>query len=117
VAGFVTALQVSSAIFPRRPSPELPQKELPMRDGEPTIRTARAAPGIQYAIVIEKSATGCSAYAPDVPGCVATAATEPEVEALMREALEFHFEGLRINREPIPESTSRIAYLEVQIPD
>ena len=35
---------------------------------------------MRYAIVIEKSATGYSAFAPDLPGCIATGASVKEVE-------------------------------------
>lgn len=48
-----------------------------------------------YAVVVEQTETGFSAYSPDLPGCVATGATRAEVEAAMREAVEFHLAGLR----------------------
>ena len=48
----------------------------------------------QYAIVIEADgSTNYSAYAPDLPGVVATGDTLEEAEAAMREAIEFHIEG------------------------
>jgi predicted RNase H-like HicB family nuclease len=72
---------------------------------------------MEYAIVIEPTSTGFSAYAPDVPGCVAAGETEAEVKALMREALQFHFKGLREAGEPIPEPTSRIGYAQVEETD
>lgn len=51
----------------------------------------------QYAIVIEADgSTNYSAYAPDLPGVVATGDTLEEAEAAMREAIEFHIEGLRL---------------------
>ena len=50
---------------------------------------------MQYQIVIEKTGTGYSAHSPDLDGCVATGATKQEVEQNMREAIEFHLEGLR----------------------
>ena len=45
-------------------------------------------------IIIEPTRTGYSAYSPDVPGCIATGATRREVERTLREAIEFHLEGL-----------------------
>ena len=57
---------------------------------------------MQYAIVIEKSPRNYSAYAPDLPGCVATGATEEQVIHEMRRAIEFHIEGLRDQGEPVP---------------
>ena len=67
----------------------------------------------RYAVVIEKAPGNYSAYVPDLPGCVATGATVDEVEREIREAIEFHLEGLRDAGEPIPEPTSRMAYVEV----
>lgn len=68
---------------------------------------------MEYAIVIEPTSTGFSAYAPDVPGCVAAGESEAEVRALMREALQSHFEELRLDGEPIPVPTSRVEYVQV----
>ena len=50
---------------------------------------------MRYAVVIEKSETGFGAYVPDLPGCVAVGETMTETEQLIREAVEFHLEGLR----------------------
>jgi predicted RNase H-like HicB family nuclease len=53
-------------------------------------------------IVVEATATGFSAYSPDIDGCVATGSTREEVERTMREAIEFHLEGLRADGAPVP---------------
>lgn len=50
---------------------------------------------MRYAIVIENAGSNYSAYVPDLPGCVATGGTVEEVEREIREAIEFHLEGLR----------------------
>ena len=50
---------------------------------------------MRYTIVIEKAEGNYSAYVPDFPGCVATGASLQEVEAEIREAIEFHVEGMR----------------------
>ncbi|MEP0547353.1 MAG: type II toxin-antitoxin system HicB family antitoxin [Rhodothermales bacterium] len=68
---------------------------------------------MKYLVVIEPTNTGFSAYSPDLPGCVATGATEEEVEREMREAMAFHVEGLRLESYPVPEPTTRSAYVEV----
>ena len=68
---------------------------------------------MRYAIVIEQADANYSAYVPDLPGCVATGATIPETEQAIREAIEFHLEGLRDDGEPIPPPTSRVDYVEV----
>jgi len=67
----------------------------------------------KYLIIIEKTGTGYSAHSPDLPGCVATGATEKEVEENMREAITFHAEGLRDSGESIPEPHSYSTYLEI----
>lgn len=61
---------------------------------------------MQYTIVIEQTPRNFSAYAPDLPGCIATAATREAVVRLIREAIEFHVEDLREQGEPIPEPQS-----------
>lgn len=69
----------------------------------------------RFLIVIEVSETGFSAYSPDLPGCVSTGATRQEVEANMKEAIEFHLDGMKQERFPIPEPTSDSMYLEVAL--
>ena len=67
----------------------------------------------RYAVVIEKGPTSYGAYVPDLPGCVAVGETPEEVTDLIREAIEFHLEGLRDAGEPIPEPTAQMAYVEI----
>lgn len=68
---------------------------------------------MRYAIVIEAAGGNFSAYVPDLPGCVATGDTLEEAEAQIREAIEFHLEGLRADNLPIPPASSRVDYVEV----
>lgn len=68
---------------------------------------------MKYLIVIEPTGTGFSAYSPDLPGCASTGATREECEANMREAIEFHLDGLREEGEPIPPPGSSAAFVEV----
>ncbi|MEP6609969.1 MAG: type II toxin-antitoxin system HicB family antitoxin [Burkholderiaceae bacterium] len=67
----------------------------------------------RYLIVIEPTETGFSAYSPDLPGCIATGATQAEVERAMREALEYHLEGLRADGRPVPPPDTVATYVEV----
>ena len=45
---------------------------------------------LNYTVILEKTGTGYSAYAPDLLGCIAVGATREETVRLMREAMEFH---------------------------
>jgi predicted RNase H-like HicB family nuclease len=57
-----------------------------------------------YLVVFGKCAgSNFSGRAPDIPGCVSAGDTLEEMRSMMREALEFHFEGLFAEGESIPE--------------
>lgn len=68
---------------------------------------------MKYAIVIERAENNYSAYVPDLPGCVATGATIEEVEQQIREAIEFHLDGMREDGEPVPPPSSHVEYVDV----
>ena len=68
---------------------------------------------MKYAVVVERSPSGFAAYVPDLPGCVAAGGTRGEVERLIREAIQFHLEGMREDGEPIPEPTTEVDLVEV----
>jgi len=68
---------------------------------------------MRYAVVIEKAKLNYSAYVPDMPGCIATGKTIKEVEQQIREAIEFHMEGMREDGDPIPTPTSTVEYVEI----
>jgi predicted RNase H-like HicB family nuclease len=59
-------------------------------------------PEMKYLVVYEKSATGWGAYTPDLPGLGGADKTLDEVKELIREAVEFHLEGMREHGDPIP---------------
>ncbi len=67
----------------------------------------------RYLIVIEPTDTGFSAYAPDLPGCVATASSEADLEHAMRDAIAFHVDGLRADGLPIPAGGTSASYVEI----
>jgi predicted RNase H-like HicB family nuclease len=58
-----------------------------------------------YTVIYEKGSRNWSAYVPDLPGCIATAKTKRQLERVIREAIEFHIEGLIEHGEPVPELT------------
>jgi predicted RNase H-like HicB family nuclease len=67
---------------------------------------------MRYAVVIEKVEENYSAYAPDLPGCVATGATPDAAKEEIRAAIRFHIEGLRADGLDVPEPTSIAEYVE-----
>ncbi|MBN9551544.1 MAG: type II toxin-antitoxin system HicB family antitoxin [Alphaproteobacteria bacterium] len=67
---------------------------------------------MRYAVVIEKAGNNFSAYVPDLPGCIATGATVPEVENEIRDAIRFHIEGLRADGLEVPNAVSLAEYVE-----
>jgi predicted RNase H-like HicB family nuclease len=67
---------------------------------------------MRYAIVIERAGDNFSAYVPDLPGCIETGATIPEVETEIREAIRFHIDGLKADGAAVPAPTSIAEYIE-----
>jgi predicted RNase H-like HicB family nuclease len=67
----------------------------------------------RFLIVIENAGNNYSAYSPDLPGCVATGATQDETERNMYEAIQMHIEGLREDGLPIPQSSAVAEYVVV----
>ena len=65
-----------------------------------------------YRIHVERGPGNCSAFSPDVPGCVATGRTVEECIAEMRSALTSHFEVMSDYGEPIPEPSGPGLYVE-----
>lgn len=70
---------------------------------------------MRYAIVIEKTEGNFSAYAPDLPGGVATGSAAEEAESQIREAIECHLEGLREDGLVNPRPASRVDCVEVVV--
>jgi predicted RNase H-like HicB family nuclease len=58
---------------------------------------------MDYLVVIERGPASFGAFVPDLPGCIAVGESKLEVENLIREAIEFHIEGLRLDGQPVPE--------------
>jgi predicted RNA binding protein YcfA (HicA-like mRNA interferase family)/predicted RNase H-like HicB family nuclease len=80
-----------------------------------TLNSILEASGVEemkYLIIVETTGTGYSAYSPDLDGCIATGATREEVERAMREAIEFHLEGLRADGQQVPIPQAYATYVE-----
>ncbi|GGU97897.1 HicB family protein [Actinomadura cremea] len=67
----------------------------------------------KYAVVVEwAEGSNCSAYVPDLPGCVAAGGALEETLGLIREGIEFHLEGMREDGEEIPEPSTVAVMVE-----
>ena len=70
---------------------------------------------MKYTVVIEKTPNNYAAYVPDLPGCVATANSREELLEEIREAIEFHIEGMREDGEPVPEPQTTAAVVDAAV--
>ena len=50
---------------------------------------------MQYTVVIEKGESSYGAFVTDLPGCIAAGESKAETLDLIKEAIEFHIEGLK----------------------
>jgi len=69
---------------------------------------------MKYTVILEKGDTSYGAFVPDLPGCIAAGESKEETLDLIREAIEFHLEGLREDGEAIPEPRCDVAQVEVK---
>ncbi len=67
----------------------------------------------RYMVVVERGETSWGAHVPDLPGCIAVGETREEVLKLIREAIEFHIDGLRQDGLPVPTPSSEGEFVEV----
>jgi predicted RNase H-like HicB family nuclease len=67
----------------------------------------------EHTVIYERGPRNWSAYVPDLPGCIATAKSRKAIERQIREAIEFHIEGLRLNGEDVPEPSIVAAVVSV----
>jgi len=56
-----------------------------------------------------------SANSPDLPGCVSTGATIKETLSRMKDAIQFHVEGMKKEGLDIPEPSTKVEYIEISI--
>ncbi|MFQ5913752.1 MAG: type II toxin-antitoxin system HicB family antitoxin [Nitrospinota bacterium] len=68
---------------------------------------------MRYMVVIERGETSWGAHVPDLPGCIAVGETRDEALRLIREAIEFHIEGLRQEGLPVPPPSSEGEFVEI----
>ena len=68
---------------------------------------------MRYTVIYEKGESTWGAYAPDLPGVVAAGDSREEVESLIREAIEFHIEGLNVEGLAAPQPASWAGTIEI----
>ncbi|MBV8844754.1 MAG: type II toxin-antitoxin system HicB family antitoxin [Bryobacterales bacterium] len=68
---------------------------------------------MKYAVVIERTKTGYSAYVPDLPGCISVGATREELDNNIREAIDLYLDELREQGIPIPVPSTDTEYIAV----
>src|SRR5262249_30351102 len=95
----------------RGPSGRRPRTEDASQHPSPGGPSGRAT--MKFAIVIERAGRNWSAYAPDVPGCVATGKTADEARDRLREAIRLHLEGMREDGQAPPVPTTVTDTIEV----
>ena len=62
----------------------------------------------QYPVVYEWAAKNFSGYAPDIPGCIATAKSLPMMRRSLKSALEAHLQWLQDDGDPIPPASRKV---------
>ena len=68
---------------------------------------------MKYLIILEPTGTGYSAYSPDLPGCITTGRSKEDTEKNMREAIEFHLEGMRAEGLELPKPCTEASFVDV----
>jgi predicted RNase H-like HicB family nuclease len=66
-----------------------------------------------YLVVFEKAPRNWGAYCPDLPGCVAVGKTKAEAKRLIRQAIEFHLEGMKHHKLRPPKATASAEVVDV----
>ncbi len=68
-----------------------------------------------YGIVIEKAEHNYTTYVPDLPGCIAAGESLEETEEAIKQAIQFHIEGLLEDGLPIPKSNTVLLNVEAAV--
>lgn len=69
---------------------------------------------MKYLYIIEKGKRNFSAYVPDLPGCVSAGKSRKDIEKNIKEAIEFHIEGMILDGEMIPDPTDNFGFIKVK---
>ena len=69
---------------------------------------------MRYLVVVEEGPNSFGAYVPDLPGCVAAGESRDAVLDLIREAIEFHLEGMKEDGLSLPHHASSSEIIDVR---
>ena len=69
----------------------------------------------EYLVVFEKEGRSHGAFVPDLPGCVAVAATRARVRRLIQEAIELHLDDMRSRGERLPRPFAESEYVRPKV--
>ena len=70
----------------------------------------------RFLVVYEHGMRNYSGFAPDLPGCISTGKTLPEMRKMMREALEAHLQWMANDGDALPEAkTMRVEFSKEDI--
>jgi len=70
---------------------------------------------MKYTVIIEEGDSSYGAFVPDLPGCIAVGETKKEAIELIKEAIEFHIEGIKEDGKIVPSPHCDITHVEVNI--
>ncbi len=62
----------------------------------------------EYLVVYEKGPNNWGGYSPAIPGCGSTGETLDEIRAMMKEAVEGHFQVMADDGDLLPEPTNAV---------
>ncbi len=68
---------------------------------------------MRYLVVIEKAKRNYAAYVPDLPGCIATGPTPGATRKAIRQAIEFHIEGMKEDGVAVPKPSAKSAEISI----
>jgi len=69
---------------------------------------------MKFTVVIEKGDNSFGAYVPGIPGCVAAGESKAEALRLIKEAIQFHLEGMKEDGETPLADRCEFAQVEVE---
>ena len=58
---------------------------------------------VRCVVIYQQTPNNYCAYLPDFPGCISTGKTWEDIQRNIREAIEFHIEGMEKDGDPFPE--------------